>query len=577
MVNYYITWNGQLYALCSHSNVGPCVIRVEIVVKDGTVVIQLIAVGEACHLNSYRCPKQLFFLTGTCTELFLIVVGFRTKTDRIPGDVSLFKLDMASINWKELECLKNWDMSGLESEEFYQVLDDYLHDLAIIEDLWEEVQGFNDTIIVVDLVRDNLEYYNPAIASELGGYIHILDKMDKVIYSYRLTNNTIVRSPMPSSVLPKSHMSMWACWLEDDRREAEFIVDSKLEEDEMVINLISDNEVEVGESRLLDIPFDVLEMMMKFCVGVEYINFRATCKRCHLAARLIQWRNHTSLMRLQDYSLVSPWLMVVDRTQGIITFTDPILGDNYFMRCSQLTIANGTICCSRFGWLLFKTSEYCPVFFNPFTNDLRELPEAPFIIYSLWFSAPPASPECMVVGFTWLRVLILYVARETTWLEFDLCINPREYPICFPKFHGEGLYALHKTGELMVFRDLGKDNVSIEVFKAQAPRSCSCSEAQYFLVTCDQRLLLVVMGGLGESIEVFKLNESTQEWEKVNGVGKHMIYICDTTCLCIEVKMPEMENKIFLAQPSSRNKKIVFFHSKHARFTHLMVQASKKN
>nr|XP_043632234.1 uncharacterized protein LOC122603567 [Erigeron canadensis]XP_043632235.1 uncharacterized protein LOC122603567 [Erigeron canadensis]XP_043632236.1 uncharacterized protein LOC122603567 [Erigeron canadensis] len=328
---------------------------------------------------------------------------------------------MASINWKALECLKNWDMSGLEEPD--QSVVGYLLDLAIIEDLWEEVQVLKDTIFVVDVAHDNLEYYNPGIASDLGGYIHILDKMDKVIYSYHLTKKTIVRSPMPSSVLSTSHMSMWECWLEDDHREAKFIVDSKQEEDEMVINLISDNEVEVAESRLLDIPFDVLEMLMKICVGVEYMNFRATCKRCHLAARTIQWRDHTSLMRLQDYSLGSPWLMVVDQIQGIITFTDPMLGDNYFMRCSQLPIADETICCSRFGWLLFKTSDFCPAFFNPFTNDLCELPETRIAVISFWFSAPPSSPECMVVGFASSRVLILHVAQETPWLEFDLLVQ----------------------------------------------------------------------------------------------------------------------------------------------------------
>ena len=65
-------------------------------------------------------------------------------------------------------------------------------------------------------------------------------------------------------------------------------------EDEMVIKPIIDNAIEssnmTNESHVFNIPFHLLEMVMKFCVGVEYLNFRATCKRCHLAAPLIQWR-----------------------------------------------------------------------------------------------------------------------------------------------------------------------------------------------------------------------------------------------------------------------------------------------
>lgn len=84
---------------------------------------------------------------------------------------------------------------------------------------------------------------------------------------------------------------------------------------------------EIMESRLLNVPFDVLKTIMEFCVGVEYLNFRATCKQCQLAAPMIQWSKGG---RLQTYSLLSPWLMVLHKDRDEISFTEPF-GVRYFV------------------------------------------------------------------------------------------------------------------------------------------------------------------------------------------------------------------------------------------------------
>nr|XP_043609537.1 uncharacterized protein LOC122581379 [Erigeron canadensis] len=255
---------------------------------------------------------------------------------------------MISVHGKVFECFTNWDMSGGK-----QVDGGYcsmIYRLKETHQVWEEAKDLNEGIFVVGLGDGHSEFYNSAIGLKIGGYIHFHDKVDKLIYSYHFNNKTIVPSPMPFSALPTSHMSMSECWLEDDHREARFTVDSKQHDDEMMmISFTTNSEVEVSKSHLLDVPFDVLEMLMKFCVGVEYMNFRATCKGCHLAAPLIKWRDQTELVGLQNYSLASPWLMVVNQILGVITFTDPLLGDIYFTGISELSIAEETIYCSRFG------------------------------------------------------------------------------------------------------------------------------------------------------------------------------------------------------------------------------------
>ncbi|GKD48036.1 hypothetical protein Tco_1277012 [Tanacetum coccineum] len=75
---------------------------------------------------------------------------------------------------------------------------------------------------------------------------------------------------------------------------------------------------------------------------------------------------------------------------------------------------------------------------------------------------------------------------------------------------------------------------------------------------CDEHLLQVIVGKFGESVEVFKLNDTAQEWEKIDGLGKHMIFVCSPSSFCIEAKVPEMENKLSTFQDSLRKMGIWF-------------------
>ncbi|KAJ0519836.1 hypothetical protein HanIR_Chr10g0452691 [Helianthus annuus] len=270
---------------------------------------------------------------------------------------------------------------------------------------------------------------------------------------------------------------------------------------------------------------------MELCVGVEYLKFCATCKQCHLAAPTVQWSKGG---RLQAHSLVSsPWLMVLDKYLGIISFIDPMFGDKYFLKTPIGNVEE--IHCSMYGWLLIRKHNGNLMFYNPFSSDISELPQVPNLD-SYCFSTPPTSSDCMVVGFTphgeW-HVYIHYVAREPSWRSFHLnfCGD------VLHSFHfatlcgGSNLYALYNNGGLEF---IDTDNNGWR--KVEGPRStCGGSLKQNFLMKCDQQLLLVIMSEFGESIEVFKLNGST-EWEKIESLGRHVIYIGGKACLCIEAK-----------------------------------------
>ncbi|XP_071703300.1 F-box/kelch-repeat protein At1g57790-like [Rutidosis leptorrhynchoides] len=312
-------------------------------------------------------------------------------------------------------------------------------------------------------------------------------------------------------------------------------------------------------------------MIMEYCVCVEYLNFRATCKLCHLAAPLIGWRNESSLRkrRWHNYSLNSAWLMVVD--EGIVTLIDPLSGDNYYMRNSQLSLSLGdaTIYCSRYGWLLCESSEFeCPVFFNPFTNDVRKLPVFNNgDVKSLCFSAPPTSSDWIVAGYAIINdmiTLIYFVSGKPSWCLIDDYDVLRKYPLFSSTFVGNDLCALYKKRvEPTLWRaPTDRDYPYVEgrsiasslhsgsfypietVVFAKVPESNCSSTKQYYMMNCDEYLLVVVVNEFGE-VEVFRQNESQFEWKKTDGIGRHTIYIGSTTSVCVDAKTREMENKIY--------------------------------
>ncbi|PWA89330.1 hypothetical protein CTI12_AA112260 [Artemisia annua] len=537
--------NGKVYALSTDSTFAHFIIQVDIIVKYKEVVIKLMIFGSIPFPSSGRCGNNIQYLKGSSTELFYIDIYFERETKKIPADVYLFKTDMACINWEERVWFKDWDITNIRypgcdnlqgsSSEDSETISEILDKLDISCEIWEEINDLKDAIFFIDLARDRLVSYSRVITSDLGGFIHIRGEMGETIYSYHVKNDTISVYHIPSPMLPTTQ-AMCQCG-----------------------NTGTDDGDEFKESHLLNISFHLLEMIMELCVGVEYMSFRATCKQCLLAAPLIKWSNETSLRRLHTYSLASPWLMVVDRKRGNMTFTDPMLGDNYYLKNSKVLIYQSEqICCSRFGWLLFNKKDLgCLVFFNPFTNDLRELPEAEHNLGSLCFSAPPTSLDCMVVGFKREHVYIHFVNQETKWRTLSLATEP--HSVCFSTFYGRDLYALCKQGELMVMNNLGTEDYASKLVEAEDPKSYCEPSTQYFFTKCDQHCLLVGVGEYGKVIKVFKCNESKQAWEKVDSVGKHVIYICGTTCLCIEAKEPKMENKIFFPRLHTKNRKVVFY------------------
>lgn len=155
--------NSKVYALTTAS----CylyILHIDIVVKGKETVISLLPYIEIpCHYMN-GCLSAIPFLIGCCTELFYIKLGIKEVghiTKETFGAVGVFKLDMTIERWEQMEDLK-------------------------------------DASFFLDLAHDYSAFYNAAVPSGLGGYVHFLDIYGKVIHSYDLKSKTIALTSMPT-------------------------------------------------------------------------------------------------------------------------------------------------------------------------------------------------------------------------------------------------------------------------------------------------------------------------------------------------------------------------------------------
>ncbi|KAJ9539662.1 hypothetical protein OSB04_026168 [Centaurea solstitialis] len=552
MLHFPTCCNGKVYAISDDTF---SIVQIDIkVVKDKQVVITIMPFQKYPFPYFHTSP-HFMVLKGSGTELFAI--SGRVNAPAVC--VNMFKLDMTTTHDEHTP----WEV---------------INDLSIVP-----------------------ISYIPAVASGLGGYVHVRDDCSRmIIHSFHVKDETHSLLTMPC-LLKGNQVTLWEYrGLEagndrqvkcaNDRKQQQEEEDKEKNDDPIVVYTGE-------ESCLLDVPFHVLEMIMEHCVGIEYINLRATCKRCHLAAPRIHWRNNTALRKLQKYSLVSPWLMVVEQFYGgggIMNFTDPISGDKYLMKLrlpgvvSLKYYEHNSISCSKYGWLLFYTCSgdfefhYQLVFFNPFTNDVRKLPPTPpDCLKNLCFSAPPTSgTDCMVVGFSvkgdaayilryvdqqeeqllWHRFNVDGVGR--TPYPYDLSFQAQDlYDTCFhfPTFHGGDLYALCYRGQLVVFKDMSEGSFSQpEVVSAEPPECPKLHIPQYFLMERDRHLLLVIVDMFGGDPQLFQFNDSTKEWNRIESLERHVIFIGEeASCVCLEAKTPKMQNKIYF--PRFKHGKLIFY------------------
>ncbi|RHN73085.1 hypothetical protein MtrunA17_Chr2g0294691 [Medicago truncatula] len=131
----------------------------------------------------------------------------------------------------------------------------------------------------------------------------------------------------------------------------------------------------------------------------------------------------------------------------------------------------------------------------------------------------------------------------------------REFPTynISPIYHNGLFYCLSMKGKLRVI-EATREKINLkEIEGPQAPYN---KHFNNFLLECDGNLLAVLESSFGKGVKVFKLDESTMTWMKVESLKNHMLFV-GKACFSTVANIPGMENKIYF--PRFYRQSVVFY------------------
>ncbi|KAL5097265.1 hypothetical protein RYX36_001592 [Vicia faba] len=419
--------------------------------------------------------------------------------------------------------------------------------------VWVKVESIKDKVFFISSL-------DPAFACPVsnpeteGGRIYIALKDCKFFYIYNIEDNCLVTSQHFSNLSETRSYSRWflpvigmTTTLKEEIREKKNLCDKAHNE--------------------YALPIELLEVIAKHINDVlDYLSFRATNKFLRLAAPPIQWRSSSSMSmsRFDDRSMCP---LLVFSKDKVFTFVSPKHGleYKYIKKFPQDEVwsLNSEICCSKDGWLLLVSVDGTfKVFFNPFTKQVLSFPfwgTGTRNTRCFGMSHSPTSFQCVtlefVKGFSVSSLTKGYVHHLLEGRNGIFTFEDKEFTLrnVSPAFHNGLFYFLSKTGKLAVVQAT-RENYSWKVLEElQAP--CS-SYLNNFLVECDGNLLSVFECPLPNGVQVFKLNESTMTWIKVESLKNHMLFVGKTSFSAV-ANIPGMENKIYFPRFYGQN--LVFY------------------
>ncbi|KAI9186949.1 hypothetical protein LWI28_022584 [Acer negundo] len=150
-----------------------------------------------------------------------------------------------------------------------------------------------------------------------------------------------------------------------------------------------------------DLPYDIVRFILEKLCYSERVPLYLVCKN---------W--HDRIREIKNTKEFLPWLMYYKGQKGnriICKLGDPSTRRIYTVKKTPTQIyknrdLSGAVPCqSRFGWVLFsKGFDNIAIkhlfFYNPFTNQVIELPKLGNIYRSASFSKIPTCPDCMVIA-----------------------------------------------------------------------------------------------------------------------------------------------------------------------------------
>ncbi|XP_015695623.1 uncharacterized protein LOC107304732 [Oryza brachyantha] len=290
----------------------------------------------------------------------------------------------------------------------------------------------------------------------------------------------------------------------------------------------------------LDLPIEMLELILSNLSLVDRVRFQSVCKEWSLVSNPVA------------KAKAWPWLMHCIRQDGECKMFDPLHPMEYALKKVGLfdTDVRQAFRFSKDGWVVVFHGSSDHIFaINPITGDTVELPRLDYWydFTGMAFSSVPTSPDCIFVGAIssptgdWVRVWTYRTNREETtddegeeeqemcWDDIAFDTSNALFPVARNNpvyFRGE-FYFLGQRGNLAVFHP---GNIVWRVLDKPEPIHPNLTvndegkEACY-LVELTGELIAVFHRSANEPPRVLKLDETNMSWVEIEDIGGGTLFL----------------------------------------------------
>lgn len=497
--------NGNLYAVTQFGDL---------------VLVDLVNV-KLVYLDITVPDHYIHYLVESCGELFAINIHYGGIAHYDVTAVEVYRLDFSQMSWTKAERFKDRALFvGYNCCFCYAAID-------------SKFEGNHVYFVSPD--RKSLCSFN----GEDGSVSFPLPCFDSSAKEEALETVSAMMGTRLNGLKEKGIHVINTQEQEEDEKDCE------VKENENGVGVFKKKNHTEQEQQLLDIPPEIIGVIVRHLTLVDYMHFRAVCRMTRSIAPPNQW----SINAINRHS-VSPWLMCI-RKDGFCSFIDPQYGDKYFINLPD-SLSEYSILYSKDGWLLMSKSPNRVLFCNPFSKEIIQRPndDSSFI----GFTASPTSSDSVVYKFESRRAGFCHPGKwEWEGVGFENEYN--FYLSSTPLFYKGAYYCLDRKGYLGI---LEKQEDGLFYWETFDELELPCeSFHQIFLVGCNGDVLQVFVGHARSWVRVFKLNRAKRAWECIESLGKHTLYLSRSYSFSRIVKTPELENKIIF--PIFCGQSIVFY------------------
>ncbi|CAN1141926.1 F-box/kelch-repeat protein At1g57790 [Linum perenne] len=259
-----------------------------------------------------------------------------------------------------------------------------------------------------------------------------------------------------------------------------------------------------------DLPTELLEEVLCRLSFQDNILASAVCKRWQICALSVRVVNKP------------PWLMYFPKFGNLYEFYDPARRRTYFIELPEL--CGSRVCYTRDGWLLlYRPNNHGFFFFNPYSQEVMELPRFELSFQIVAFSGPPTSTSCVVFTVKHIHPTVVSISTcrpgATEWVTVSYqnrlpFVSSIWNKIVFCNRH---FYCLSLTGWLGVFNPF---ELTWDVLAVPPPK---CPENFFaknwwkgkFMTEHDGEIL-VIYTCCSQNPVIFRLDDTNMIWEEMN-------------------------------------------------------------